>query len=105
MASTTFKQLVNGIRVRKEFIENEIESRNFEECRAATEIMCATWFIRGQIEKMSNNLTDIYCNNDTNLTLREYEALDKYINKLSDYYWYIIYDKSININYMLLERR
>ena len=105
MRSATYKKLVNMIRVKKECIENELSSRIFGSWRAATEIMCATWFIRGQLEKMQENLDDIYWNNDTDLSRREYKALDKYIDKLENYYWNLLYDKGNDINTILLERR
>lgn len=105
MASATFKKMVNMIRVRKECIENELESRNFESWRSATEIMCTTWFIRGQLEKMHDTLDSIYWDNDTDLTRREDKALDKYIDKLENYYWNLLYDMGNNINTELLEVR
>ena len=102
MASATFKKIVNMIRVRKECIETELESRKFEhKLIAPTELMCATWFIRGQLEKMQESLDDIYWNNDTDLTRREYKSLDKYIDRLENYYWNLLYDKGIVIRGMI----
>lgn len=105
MRSATYKKLVYMLRVRKECIENELSSRIFGSWRAATEIMCATWYIRGQLEKMQDNLDDMYWENDTDLSRREYNALDKYIDKLENYYWNLLYDKGNEINTILLERR
>ena len=105
MRSATYKKLVNMIRVRKECIETELSSRIFGSWRSATEVMCATWFIRGQLEKMQENLDDIYWNNDTDLSRREYKLLDDYIDKLENYYWNLLYDKANDINTILLERR
>lgn len=105
MRSAAYRRIVHRIRVRKEFIEHELESRNFENWRVVTEIMCATWFIRGQLEKMHENLDNEYYESDSDLTRREYKALDKHIDKLENYYWNILYDKGNNINDELLERR
>lgn len=105
MTSATYKKLVNMIRVRKECIENELESRNFDSWRSVTEIMCTTWFTRGQLEKMHENLDSKYWDDDTDLTRREYKALDRYIDKLENYYWNLLYDKGNNINVELLEGR
>lgn len=105
MASATYKKMVYMIRCRREMIETELESRAFDSWRSATEIMCATWFIRGHLEKMHDTLDNIYWNNDTDLTRREDMALDRYIGKLENYYWNLLYDKGNNINAELLEGR
>ena len=105
MRSATYKKLVNMIRVRKECIESELSHRIFDSWRGVTEIMCATWFIRGHIEKMFENLHDKYWECESDLSRREYEALYMYIDKLENYYWNLLYDKGNEINTILLERR
>ena len=105
MASTTYKKLVVMIRCRREMIATDILGRNFETFRAATEVMCATWYVKGQIEKMHDTLDSIYWDNDTDLTRREDKALDRYIDKLENYYWNLLYDKANIINTELLVGR
>ena len=105
MISETYKNMVNMIRVRRELIDHEIESRYFENYIGPTELMCATWYIRGQIEKIYHDLYEIYWNDETDLTGREYKALNSYIYKLEDYYWNLLYDKGMIITKMFLERR
>lgn len=103
MSSKIYKRLVNMIRVRREAIDHEIEYRNFESFISPTEIMCTTWFIRGQVEKMHKDLDDAYWYNNTELTRREYKGLDNFIDKLEDYYWSLLYDKSSEIREKLME--
>lgn len=105
MASLTFKKLKEVIRIRKEGIENDLESRHFNSFIAPTELMCTTWFIRGQLDIMHNALHEIYWDNDTDLTRREYEALYKYVDSLDNYYWDLLYDKGCDIRNMITERR
>lgn len=98
MASVIYEELTTMIKCRKEFIEHEFESRNYRSGIAATEVMCATWYIKGQFEKMHNDLDGVYWANGTKLTRMEYLDLNAYINRLEDYYWNLLYDEAMNIN-------
>lgn len=105
MRSTSYEKLVNRIRRIKNEINREVEGRNFDSWRAATEIMCAAWFIRAMIMKMHEVVNIEYRYKYTDLSRREYKALDKYIDKLENYYWNLLYDKGNEVNKVLLKGR
>lgn len=105
MRSLAYMKIMDRIRVRREYIVSEIQGRNFGCCRSPTEVMCATWFVRGQIEHMHKELEDMYSKYNSSFTYREYKALDNYVDRLADYYWRLLYDKANTINEKLLEGR
>lgn len=102
MEIKAYKKIINIIRVRRESIVTEIQSRKFEhKLIAPTELMCATWFVRGELDRMRKDLDDIYLMEEYDLTRRQYIALDNYINSLENYYWTLLYDKGIIIRGMI----
>lgn len=93
MSREQFKLYKSIIREIRDDIFSEIKKIDTFNATKATQIMCRVWSTRGIIDNVYKHIHEAYFDAHC-IDMREFNALEKYLDRLSDYIWSEFYDKA-----------